>query len=61
MLDLLLLGLGLMLVFEGIMPFTSPEAWRSTLLKIAAMTNQQIRLIGLVLLIVGMLITLAVL
>ncbi|WP_027468822.1 DUF2065 domain-containing protein [Deefgea rivuli] len=60
MTDVVLMGLGLMLIFEGIMPFTLPAVWRATLLKIATMTDRQIRIFGFCSLMVGLLISLVV-
>ncbi|WP_028450714.1 MULTISPECIES: DUF2065 domain-containing protein [Chitinibacter] len=57
--ETLWLGLGLMLVFEGIMPFTLPHVWRATLRRMAELTDGQIRLIGFCSLIAGLLISLA--
>ncbi|QLG87914.1 DUF2065 domain-containing protein [Chitinibacter bivalviorum] len=54
------LGLGLMLVFEGIMPFALPQVWRSTLKRMSEMSDRQIRTIGFCSLIAGLLISLAV-
>jgi len=51
----LLLGLALMLVFEGIMPFTSPMAWKSTMRQLSEMSDRKIRLIGFCTLMGGML------
>lgn len=56
--EALLLGLALMLVFEGIMPFTSPAAWRATMQKMAEMSDRQIRIIGFCLLVGGALLAL---
>ncbi|WP_157314620.1 DUF2065 domain-containing protein [Chitinibacter sp. FCG-7] len=53
------LGLGLMLVFEGIMPFTLPHIWRATLKRMSEMSDGQIRLIGFGSLLAGLLISLA--
>ncbi len=53
------LGLGLMLVFEGIMPFALPQVWRATLKRMSEMSDGQIRTIGFCSLIVGLLISLA--
>lgn len=43
----------LMLVIEGIMPFLSPAQFRQALLQMATMPDQQLRMIGLVCMIVG--------
>jgi uncharacterized protein YjeT (DUF2065 family) len=58
--DVVLLGIGLMLIFEGIMPFTLPAVWRATLLKIANMTDRQIRIFGFCSLMAGLFIFLTV-
>lgn len=56
--EALLLGFALMLVFEGIMPFAAPAAWRATLQKLAGMPDRQLRAIGLGLMIAGTLLAL---
>ncbi|MBL8326618.1 MAG: DUF2065 domain-containing protein [Rubrivivax sp.] len=52
--DLLLGALALMLVFEGLMPFLSPRGWRSMFERALAMTDGQIRFIGLVSIVIGL-------
>ncbi len=42
-----LLGLALMLVIEGIMPFLFPELWRASFQKLVAMNNGQLRFMGI--------------
>jgi uncharacterized protein YjeT (DUF2065 family) len=37
----------LMLVFEGIMPFLAPAAWRETFRRILALSDVQLRCMGL--------------
>jgi uncharacterized protein YjeT (DUF2065 family) len=49
-----------MLIFEGIMPFALPAVWRSTLLKIASMTDRQIRIFGFCSLMAGLFISMMV-
>jgi len=56
--ETLLLGLALMLVFEGIMPFTAPAAWKTTMRRLSEMNDWQIRLIGFCTLVGGMLLAL---
>jgi uncharacterized protein YjeT (DUF2065 family) len=46
--ELLLGALGLMLVFEGLLPFLSPRAWREMFQRITTMSDGQIRFVGLV-------------
>ena len=56
--DLLLGALGLMLVFEGLVPFLSPGAWRAAFERATHMSDGQIRFFGLTSLIIGMLLLL---
>ncbi len=53
--DLLLGALALMLIFEGLLPFLSPGAWRSVFEKATKMSDGQIRFIGLTSMVVGLL------
>ena len=46
-------GLALMLVIEGILPFTAPKLWRETFRKMIEMTDGQIRMSGLISMIAG--------
>ena len=43
----------LMLVIEGLMPFVNPTVFRRALLQMATMKDQQLRMIGLFSMIVG--------
>lgn len=43
----LLVGLCLLLVLEGILPFAAPEQWRGLLQQIAQLDRRAIRLLGL--------------
>jgi uncharacterized protein YjeT (DUF2065 family) len=52
----LVLGLALMLVIEGILPFTAPTVWRETFRKLVEMSDGQIRMGGLFSMIAGLLI-----
>jgi len=52
--DLLLGALALMLVFEGLLPFLSPRAWRAMFERASAMTDGQLRFIGLMSIIIGL-------
>ncbi|MFA6903498.1 MAG: DUF2065 domain-containing protein [Gallionellaceae bacterium] len=47
-------ALGLMLVIEGLMPFLFPASWRAALIKLAQFQDGQIRTIGLLLLLSGL-------
>lgn len=57
--DLLLGAFALMLVFEGLLPFVSPGAWRSVFERATKMTDGQIRFIGLTSMVIGLLVLLA--
>jgi len=50
----LLLAFALMLVLEGVVPFLAPQAWRETFRRLIAMSDGQIRFIGLTAMIVGL-------
>jgi uncharacterized protein YjeT (DUF2065 family) len=51
---MLLAGLALMLVFEGILPFLAPRAWRETFRRVIELTDGQLRFVGLASIAVGM-------
>ncbi|MFY7865084.1 DUF2065 domain-containing protein [Roseateles sp.] len=51
----LLLALSLMLVVEGLLPFLSPQMWRQVFARMLAMTDGQIRFIGLASILAGLL------
>jgi len=53
--DLLLGALALMLVIEGLLPFLNPTLWRQVFLRVLAMTDGQIRFIGLSSMLMGLL------
>jgi hypothetical protein len=46
-LDYWLLGLAMMLVIEGMLPFVLPGLWRETFSKLVTMTDGQLRFIGI--------------
>ena len=50
----LLLAFALMLVIEGLLPFTVPNVWRTTFRKLTEMNDGQIRFIGLSSIIAGL-------
>jgi uncharacterized protein len=52
--DVLLAGLALVLVIEGLIPFAMPSAWRAAVRQMAELSDGQLRLIGLTLMIVGL-------
>ena len=49
------IGLALMLVIEGIMPFLFPAHWRETFRRLVLLTDGQLRFIGLTSMLVGLL------
>lgn len=53
--DILLAGGALMLVFEGIMPFVSPVRWRQAMRQALALSDGQLRFVGLLAMIAGLL------
>lgn len=56
MLQYWLLGLALMLVIEGLLPFLLPELWRETFRKLVTLSDGQLRFIGLTSMLSGLLI-----
>ena len=54
--DIIVAGFALMLVIEGIIPFTAPRFWREAFRKFTEMTDGQIRFAGLTSMIAGLLI-----
>ena len=53
--DYWLIGLALMLVIEGIMPFLFPAQWRDTFRRLVQLTDGQLRFIGLTSMLSGLL------
>ena len=43
-----------MLVFEGILPFMAPRAWRETFRRVIEMSDGQLRFFGLASIAIGM-------
>jgi uncharacterized protein YjeT (DUF2065 family) len=54
--DIVLAALALMLVIEGILPFTAPKLWRETFRKLIEMSDGQIRFAGLTSMMIGLVI-----
>ena len=52
--ELVLAAIALMLVFEGVLPFVAPKAWREVFVKLTQMNDGQIRFAGLTSMIVGL-------
>ena len=53
--DVLLGALALMLLVEGLLPFLSPATWRQVFERAVRMSDGQIRFIGLISLVAGLL------
>ncbi|MES2580436.1 MAG: DUF2065 domain-containing protein [Pseudomonadota bacterium] len=51
----LLTALGLMLVLEGLMPLIAPQSWRETFKRMIALNDGQLRFVGLISLLGGLL------
>ncbi len=52
--DVLLGALALMLVFEGLLPFLSPVAWRRAFERALKLSDGQIRFFGLSAIVIGL-------
>jgi len=50
----LLTALGLLLVLEGLMPLLLPKAWRDTFRRIMALKDGQLRFMGLMSVLLGL-------
>jgi hypothetical protein len=55
MLNYWLIGLALMLVIEGIMPFLFPVQWRDTFRRLVQLSDGQLRFIGMTSMLSGLL------
>ena len=53
-------AVALMLVLEGMLPLLMPRVWRETFQRLLAMTDGQIRFVGLASMLIGLLLLLAV-
>jgi len=56
--DYVLTALGLMLVFEGLLPLLMPQAWRETFIKMVTLKDGQLRFVGLISILGGLLLIL---
>jgi len=56
--SILLTAFGLMLVFEGLLPFIAPKAWRETFKRMIELKDGQLRFIGLISIMGGLLLML---
>ena len=55
-----LIGIALMLILEGMLPFLSPRTWREAFRKMIEIDDHQIRFIGLTSMLVGLMLLLIV-
>ena len=54
MLDYWLLGLAMMLVIEGMLPFVFPGLWRETFRKLVTLKDGQLRFVGITSMLCGL-------
>ncbi len=52
--EIFLPAIALVLVIEGMMPFLAPNTWRDTFVRLAQMREGQIRFMGLISMILGL-------
>ncbi|NNM80502.1 MAG: DUF2065 domain-containing protein [Gallionella sp.] len=55
MLDYWLLGLAMMLIVEGLLPFVFPKLWRETFARLVMLADGQLRFVGLTAMLSGVL------
>ncbi len=53
MMGTFLAALGLVFVFEGLLPFVAPALWRRIMLQMITQNNRMVRLFGLVSMLAG--------
>ena len=51
----ILTALGLMLIFEGLLPFIAPQAWRESFKRMIALKDGQLRFMGRISIVGGLL------
>jgi uncharacterized protein len=56
--QIILAALGLMLVFEGLLPFIAPQIWRETFRRMIELKDGQLRFVGLLSIVGGLLLLL---
>lgn len=54
MIEILLAGLALMLIFEGITPFVAPRAWKDSFRRITELPDSYLQLAGLASMLAGL-------
>ncbi len=55
MLSYWLIGFSMMLVIEGLIPLLFPDMWRETFARLVSLNNGQLRFIGIVAMLCGLL------
>ena len=58
--DIIVAGIALMFVFEGILPFVAPRLWRETFRKALELNDGQLRFFGLASMVAGLVILIVV-
>lgn len=58
--EVFFIAIGLMMIFEGLFPFSFPNAWRETFRKLIQLEDSQIRFIGLTSIVIGLIILLLI-
>ncbi|MDP3087393.1 MAG: DUF2065 domain-containing protein [Methylotenera sp.] len=53
--DSLLIAFSLMLILEGLMPLLLPQAWRDTFKRMVELKDGQLRFVGLISIVAGLL------
>lgn len=54
----LITALGLMLVLEGVLPLVAPQAWRDTFRRMIELNDGQLRFVGMLSMIIGVIVVL---
>jgi uncharacterized protein YjeT (DUF2065 family) len=55
---MLLIAFGLMLILEGVLPLIAPKAWRQTFQRMIELNDGQLRFVGIISMLIGMVIML---
>ncbi|PKO25570.1 MAG: DUF2065 domain-containing protein [Betaproteobacteria bacterium HGW-Betaproteobacteria-8] len=56
----LIMAFGLMLVLEGVLPLVAPQAWRDTFRRMTELNDGQLRFVGMLSMLAGLLLILVV-
>jgi uncharacterized protein YjeT (DUF2065 family) len=54
----LITAFGLMLVLEGVLPLVAPQAWRDTFRRMIELNDGQLRFVGMLSMIIGVIVVL---